>query len=313
MRHPLFSVCLLLPLLAASLTSAPPPPEGQLSPESIQGRLRVATCQFPVSGDVRANGDWVRRQMREARAQGADLAHFPECALSGYAGPDHPSLDGFDWDLLRAETELILALARELKIWVVLGSTHRLAAHKPHNSLYVITPEGRILDRYDKRFCVGADLRRYSPGDHFTVFEVNGVRCGLLICFDVRFPELYRQYVKLGVRVMFHSFYNARQSLEAVSPVVVPATAQGHAANNFMFMSLSNSCAKPSWPGRFITPDGVIAAALPQNEPGVMVNLIDTKKRYYDASRSFRLECIDGKLNSGQVVDDPLSKDRTSY
>jgi deaminated glutathione amidase len=308
-------VCAVTSLLAMGAMRAQSIGPATAAPASEPSRrLHIATCQFPVSADVRANGDWVRRQMREAKGQGAELAHFPECALSGYAGADHPSLENFDWDLLRAETESILALARELGLWVVLGSTHPLTgAHKPHNSLYVITPEGRILDRYDKRFCVGADLKRYSPGDHFTVFEVNGVRCGLLICFDVRFPELYRQYVKLGVRVMFQSFYNARQPPGALSPIVVPATAQGHAANNFMFMSLANSSAAPSWPSRFITPDGIIAGTAPADEPAVMVNLVDLKKRYYDASRSFRLDSIDGKLNSGRTVDDPRSTDRTGY
>jgi hypothetical protein len=101
------------------------------------GKLQVATCQFPVCGDVRANADRIRRQMREARERGADLVHFPECALSGYAGEDVPSPADLDWGLLHKETDAILALAKELGVWVVLGSTHRLSGdHKPHDSLY---------------------------------------------------------------------------------------------------------------------------------------------------------------------------------
>ena len=112
------------------------------------GVLRLATCQFPVSADIRANGEWIRSQMRQAHDQGADLIHFPECALSGYAGVDLASTGDLDWDALRSETGAILALARELGVWVVLGSTHRLSGdHRPHNSLYVVGPEGRIIDR----------------------------------------------------------------------------------------------------------------------------------------------------------------------
>ena len=44
------------------------------------GKLRLATCQFPVSGDIRANGEWIRRQIHEAHERDADLVHFPECA-----------------------------------------------------------------------------------------------------------------------------------------------------------------------------------------------------------------------------------------
>jgi len=278
------------------------------------GQLKLAICQFPVSADIRENGRWVRDQICEAHRQGAELIHFPECALSGYAGVDHASLEKFNWDLLRSETDSILSLVRKLQVWVVLGTTHRLTGqHKPHNSLYVINPEGKIVDRYDKRFCTGGDLKHYSPGDHFVTFEVRGVRCGLLICYDIRFPELYREYCKLGVRLMLHAFYNARQKPGSIHPKIMPPTAQAYAGTNNMFISINNSSAPRSWASRFITPDGLIEDALPLDQPGVMVKLVDTNKKYYDASGPYRLEAINGKLNSGQVVDDARSKDRTCY
>ncbi|UCD30650.1 MAG: carbon-nitrogen hydrolase family protein, partial [Planctomycetota bacterium] len=127
--------------------------------------MRVATCQFPVAADIKANARWIRKQMRMAKERNADVAHFPECALSGYPGADYKTLKNFDWKLLRKETETILALARELKLWVVLGTIHKLTGnHKPHNSLYLIDTQGKTVDRYDKRFCTGGDLRHFSPG-----------------------------------------------------------------------------------------------------------------------------------------------------
>jgi predicted amidohydrolase len=98
--------------------------------------VKVATCQFPVSPDVRANLDYVLRLVRSAHGQGADVAHFPEGALSGYAGTDFESFEGFDWDGLVAATNTVAGLARRLGIWVVLGSAHRLSGgQKPHNSV----------------------------------------------------------------------------------------------------------------------------------------------------------------------------------
>ncbi|MDO8544707.1 MAG: carbon-nitrogen hydrolase family protein [Opitutaceae bacterium] len=281
---------------------------------STAAELRVGTCQFPVSSDITANGGWIRKQMAEAQALGADIVHFSETALSGYAGVDHPTLEQFPWEQQRSELEKILALARELRVWVVLGATHRLTgSHKPHNSLYVIDAGGRIVDRYDKRFCTGGDLKHYSPGDHFVNFNVNGVRCGLLICFDVRFPELYRQYSALGVQLIFHSFYNARQKEGSIHPKIMPPTAQANAASNAMYISMNNCSAARSWESRFITPDGLIERALVLDEPGVMVNLVDTARKYYDASGTFRADAIAGRLNSGEAVSDPRSRDRTSY
>lgn len=281
---------------------------------SISGRLQVATCQFPVSGDIATNAEWIRRQMREATRQNADIAHFSEAALSGYAGTDFKNLEGFDWDAQHTEMKSILALARSLKLWVVLGATHQLSgSHKPHNSLYVINSDGELIDRYDKRFCTGGDLRHYSPGDHFVTFDVNNVRCGMLICYDIRFPELYRHYKKDGVQLMFHSFYNARQKPGSIHPKIMPPTAQARAASNHMFVSVNNSSAPNSWQSIFITPDGLMKKRLILDEPGVMVNHVDTNNRYYDASGAYRLDSINGKWNSGQTVDDTRSKDRRVY
>lgn len=278
------------------------------------GRLQLAICQFPVSANIAENGAWIRRQMQIAKQSQATLVHFPECALSGYAGVDHDSLDKLDWKQLHQETKSILELADQLDLWVVVGTTHRLTEpHKPHNSLYVITPDGNILDRYDKRFCTGGDLKHYSPGDHFVTFEVNGVRCGLLICYDIRFPELYRAYCKQGVRLMLHSFYNARQKPGSIHPKIMPPTAQAYAAANNMFVSINNSSAAHSWPSRFITPDGLIQASLPVDQPGVMVQVVDVNKKYYDASAPYRMNAINGVLHSGEPVADPRSEDRQSY
>jgi predicted amidohydrolase len=148
-------------------------------------KLTVATCQFPVDPDMRRNLQYVSWQIRAAKERGAQVAHFPEACLSGYAGVDFPSYQGFDWALLHECTQEVLDLARPFRLWVVLGSTHRLTGrHKPHNSLYVINDHGKLVDRYDKMFCAGdragksIDLTHYSPGNHFSVFVIEGVRCG---------------------------------------------------------------------------------------------------------------------------------------
>ena len=124
--------------------------------EEYAVKLKIATCQFPVSRDLERNFQYVVRQMQYASEQGAHLAHFSETCLGGYVGVDLPSFDHYDWDLLRQCTEAIADLSRKLKLWVILGSNHRLTGrHKPHNSLYVINNRGSVVDRYDKMFCTG--------------------------------------------------------------------------------------------------------------------------------------------------------------
>lgn len=278
------------------------------------GQCLVATCQFPVSADLAANARWIEKQMAQAHRLGAHAAHFPECALSGYAGVDHASLAGFDWDAQRAALARIASMAKDLSLWVILGAAHPLGAgHKPHNALYIIDPAGNLVDRYDKRFCTAGDLKHYSPGDHFTTCRINGVQCGFLICYDIRFPELFRQYHLMDVQLIFHSFYNARQKPGAIHPRIMPPTVQARAASNYCFMSVSNACAPASWESLFATPDGLIARRLTRDTPGVMVNRVDTTRGYYDASRPYRKDCIKGKLNSGKTVKHPRSENRADF
>jgi predicted amidohydrolase len=305
-------VLTVLAAVAALCLAGPSPGQEPATERKPAGRLRLATCQFPISADIAANARVIRDQIREARGRGADLVQFAETALSGYAKQDHATLDDLDWPLLDRETRSIAELARECGTWVVLGSTHRLSGdHKPHNSLYVIGPDGRIVDRYDKRFCTTTDLRFYSPGDRAVTFDVNGVTCGLAICHDFRYPELYRDYARRGVRLMLHSFYNTEPTDEAIRRELAPEYAQVYASMNNFFVSYTNTTRRWAWTACFVTPDGQIAATLPQHESGVMVNDVDVDAEFEDSSRAFRAAALRGVLHSGELVDDPRSRDRT--
>jgi predicted amidohydrolase len=276
--------------------------------------LKVATCQFAVGRDIRRNARQICEFLRKASKADANIVHFSECALSGYVGTDFPSFDGYDWQLLRQETQKIMALAGKLRLWVALGSTHELAEpNKPHNSLYLITPMGKILDRYDKRFCTKADLRRLMPGDHFVYFTINKVKCSLLICFDLRFPEIYRELYKQKVNCIFQSFYNARQKGPSVHTHIMRQTMQCRAAENHFWVSMANSSGYYSpYPSCFIQPDGRIAAQLKINRPGMMVNTVDLNRKFYDPMADFRDMVIAGARSNGpRRVKDTRSKDRT--
>jgi len=287
-------------------------------------KLRVATCQFAIGADPKRNAAAVRRQMRTAKAKGAHVAHFPETSLSGYAGREIGSTERIDWELLVSCTEEVMAEAKRLKLWTVVGSTHRLEApHKPHNCLYVIDDHGSLVDRYDKRFCTGdtteltGDLRHYTPGDAYTVFSIRGIICGAQICHDFRYQELYREYKKLGVQLMFHSYHNGHATAKELAKsgniwgVIVPPTMQTYAANNAMWISVNNTSRKESsWSSFFVLPNGVIDGRLARNRAGVLVSEIDTKTNYYDASQHWRDRAMDGILHSGTTVDDPRSRDR---
>jgi predicted amidohydrolase len=294
-----------------------------------------------VDANIQRNFGYVIRHMRRAKEKGADVIHFPEGALSGYAGADFESFRDFPWPYLAEATRIILEQARQMKLWVILGSAHPLSGkHKPHNSVYVISDQGKIVDRYDKMFCAGSrsekdsDLAHYSPGNHFCTFSIRGVKCGILICHDFRYPELYRQYKRRGAQVMFHSYHaghltpklwkeisdyvgrknHRRNGGQTLPGILMPATMQSMAANNYLWISCSNTSAKLScWPSFVVRPDGVIVGKLRRHSPGILVTKIDLKEAFYDSTVAWRDRAIGGIFHSGTLVKDPRSQSRTSY
>jgi len=276
--------------------------------------------------------------MKKAKEHGAKVAHFPEACLSGYAGTDIESFDKLDWELLREHTCNIISLAGNLDLWTILGSSHELSlSHKPHNSLYIINSIGRLIDRYDKRFCSGdtseqsGDLKHYSSGDHFCVFEIDGVRCGALICHDYRYPELYREYKRRGVQVMFHSYHAANISPDRLEymqeqvgkenhstnyattypGITMPATMIANAASSHMWISCSNSSAQESCFGSFfVRADGVITGQLERHKTDILISEVDTETEIYESTRYWRARALAGTLYSGTLVQDERSQNR---
>lgn len=207
-----------------------------------------------------------------------------------------------------------MRLAGELGLWVIVGSAHRLTApNKPHNCLYLIGPKGDLVSRYDKRFCMDREMPHYTPGNRAVSFTVNNVRCSLLVCFDLRFPELYRELKKDGVECVFQSFYNARQEGPSVHKEIMRQTMQARAATNYFWVSMANSSARYSpYPSCFIRPDGKIVKQLKMNSPGMMVNTVDTGKEFYDPMLEYRSAAMAGRLTNGPVdLKDPRSVDTT--
>jgi predicted amidohydrolase len=290
--------------------------------------LSVATCQLPVGADPEVNERHVGALMRQARERGARLVHLPEAALTGYAGADMPDNRGIDWSGVNRATTRIARLAADLGLWVALGTAHLVPGHRPYNSVIVIDSQGTVRDRYDKRFCSGrpggttGDLAHYSPGDHPTVVDVDGVRCGVLICYDYRFPELYREYMQLGVQLVLHSFHTGNISAARLAAsrsaigeahaslnpamtypgITMPASTVAAAAANHLWISAANSSARQSAWGAFVVrADGVTVGRLPRHRTGLLVTTIDTDADLYDSTADWRHRAASGVLHSGTL------------
>jgi predicted amidohydrolase len=231
----------------------------------------VATCQFPVTGKIVDNAGYIKKFIQEAAQHEADIVHFSEAALSGYPPGDIPSFDNYDWETLRQETYEIMAMAKKLNIWVILGSAHYLSENdKPLNCLYIISNEGKIMGRYDKSMLTGGDANYYSAGNHIEIVEVKGYKLGFLICYDSCYPEMYNIYRHQGVQLMFHSFYNAHHEGKTILDEIIPAEIRVRASDNAMWVIANNSTGDySSWPACIARPDGSMES-LERGVPGIL-------------------------------------------
>ena len=161
----------------------------------MKRELVVAACQFPVSGNIKKNLSFILKLAADAQKNGADLAHFSESSLSGYAGTDFKDFAEQDEALLKRSLEWITELSAKLKIWVIVGSHHFEGDNEqPYNCLWLIDDSGSIVNRYNKRFCTGrsGELEHYyyKAGKSPVQFTIKGITCGMLICHEWRYSEL---------------------------------------------------------------------------------------------------------------------------
>lgn len=248
--------------------------------------------------------------MCQAAEAGARLIQFPEGCLSGYA-TDQIRYGRLDWAAVDEEHHQVAALAAELGLWVVLGSTHRLSEpHRPHNSLYVIADDGKLVARYDKRYCSNNEtLNYYSPGFEPTVFEVDGFTFGCAICVEINFTDLFAEYERLGVDCLLLSAW----PVDAIFEV----KARAHAAINNYWLAMSTPMETSHLlQSELIGPEGtVLARAGEQTE--LIIGELDRDAPEFDIAlnkaRPWRALAREGEIYRSRRVEDLRSNDRTSF
>ena len=157
----------------------------------------IACGQFAAApGDIPANLAIMRGQAKEAAGRGAGLIVFPEMALSGYlaaaelrplaARPGGP------------EIAALARMARELSIAVALGFAELAGDGRLHDSMAFVDSAGSLRSVYRKVHLFGSEGEWAAAGAGFESFDVGGLRIGMWICYDTRFPEAARSLALAG-------------------------------------------------------------------------------------------------------------------
>ena len=162
-------------------------------------RVVVAAAQILTGHDVTGNLQKVLDKLTTAAERGCEIVLFHEGALTGY--PDAEACARLDFDAVVAAEKQVIARAAELRIAVLLGSTSRSSEGDIFNDVLIIDEGGCVLGRYAKTWRAGEP--HFTAGSGPVIFTVAGVTATVLICHDLRYPELTRLGVAAGAQIVF--------------------------------------------------------------------------------------------------------------
>jgi predicted amidohydrolase len=166
-------------------------------------QITVAGIQFdPKIGLVRENRVRILGLIDEVAAQGAQLAVLPECALSGYVFDDLDEARGASERVPGPSTEAIAATCKQLGVYAVVGMLEEMG-DALYNSAVLCGPEG-LVGVYRKTHLpfLGVDKMTALGPDPYRVYDTGIGRIGMLICYDLRFPEAARCLALAGADII---------------------------------------------------------------------------------------------------------------
>ena len=162
--------------------------------------FKVAILQSRAeNSNIKRNIDTIICSMKEASKNGADILLLPECFITGY---DLPIT--FEKSI-SCEDDVIAKVcntAKMLSIGVVLTSFTK-GKEKPQNTAFVINKSGEILMKYSKvHTCDFADEKDVEAGTEFKVCDFDGIKIGIMICYDREYPESARMLMLKGAEII---------------------------------------------------------------------------------------------------------------
>ena len=203
-----------------------------------EGGMKVSCIQMNVAaGKPEINFARAETLLRKAAQKKPDVIVLPETWNTGFA-PRHVDPAQADENGARTKT-LFSALAKELSVNIVAGSVVTLKKGRLHNTAYVFSRAGECIAEYDKThlFSPAGEAETFAAGDTIARFTLDGAPCGIIICYDIRFPELVRSLALSGMDILFVVAQWPKSRVKQLDCML-----RARAIENQCYAVLSNGC-----------------------------------------------------------------------
>lgn len=175
--------------------------------------------------------------------------------------------------------------AKDNNVNLVLGSVSLIdeSSNKTTNTCFVIDRKGNTVCRYDKKYMykvnkedlIVDETERTIPGKEIGVFELDGIKMGVGICFDLRYPEYFRELVKLGVEIIFLPSHFRKATGELAWNIL----SRARAIENQVYFCACNQTGEGNCGNtQIISYDGIILSNI-ENEEGIITYDINFEKQ----------------------------------
>lgn len=239
--------------------------------------MNIGAYQFAVTNNTKHNLDIIQSAVSQASKENVRLLIFPECALTGYPPRDLENAASADFDQLDLAYTRLQTLADRHDMYLLVGTITREDG-ACYNTALLFTPH-QEKKAYHKRALWGWDQDNFTAGKENGIFTVDGFTIGVRICFEVRFPEFFRELYRARTDLNVILFYDVSDEENAGRYETIWGHIQTRAIENVTDTLSVNTCA--SWqtaPTAFYDKSGNCLTERKRNEEGLLVYALEKKE-----------------------------------
>jgi predicted amidohydrolase len=235
--------------------------------------MKIGVFQFSATDDLNKNHTKIVSAITKAAEKQVRLLVFQECATCGYPPIERANVEDIDFISLEKNFKELYRLASEHNMYIAIGTITKRDGEY-FNSIQLINPDGELLGTYDKRALWGWDttLSNFNRGSDKGIYVIDGINIGFRICFEIRFPEYFRELYMENTKLCFVIFNDIESTENQNRYDLIKAHLQTRAVENIMTIVSVNSISKcQTAPTAVINHNGEVVLEAPKNQEYLLV------------------------------------------